>query len=96
MTLWAMRAGPGGRGGVLPVAGSHDGTAGGVSGADYGLIALIAIGDLLANLFFAIASTLGYLSITSVLSSLYRSSRCCSPVWCCTKHCAISSCRGSP
>lgn len=68
MTLWAMRAVV--VVAVVPVALVRR-TTGGVSGADYGLIALVAVGDLLANLFFAIASTRGYLSITSVLSSLY-------------------------
>lgn len=68
MTLWAMRAGVVAF--FIPVALVRR-TAGGVGTADYGLIALIAVGDLGANLFFAIASTLGFLSITSVLSSLY-------------------------
>lgn len=68
MTLWAMRAG------VVAffiLVALLRRTTGGVNAADFGLIALVAAGDLLANLFFAIASTLGYLSVTSVLSSLY-------------------------
>jgi drug/metabolite transporter (DMT)-like permease len=68
MTLWAMRAG------VVSfflVVALVRRTVGTLTGADLGLIAVVAVGDLLANLFFAIASTLGYLSITSVLSSLY-------------------------
>jgi drug/metabolite transporter (DMT)-like permease len=68
MTLWAMRAGVTAL--MLLVAVARR-TTGGVSVADAGLITLVAGGDLLANLFFAIASTMGFLSITSVLSSLY-------------------------
>ena len=68
MTVWAMRAGVVAF--FIPVALVRR-TTGGVGAADYGLIALVALGDLLANLFFAISSTLGYISITSVLSSLY-------------------------
>ena len=68
MTVWAMRAGVVAF--FIPVAIVRR-TTGGVGAADYGLIALVALGDLLANLFFAISSTLGYISITSVLSSLY-------------------------
>lgn len=68
MTLWGMRAGVT----VFFVAVALTRrTTGGVAVADLGLIAVVAAGDLLANLFFGIASTLGYLSITSVLSSLY-------------------------
>jgi drug/metabolite transporter (DMT)-like permease len=68
MTLWAMRAVVTA---VLLVVALVRRTTGRVSAADAGLIAMVAGGDLLANLFFAIASTLGFLSITSVLSSLY-------------------------
>lgn len=68
MTLWAMRAGV--TAFFLVVALARR-TTGGVSAADTGLITLVAAGDLLANLFFALASTMGYLSIASVLSSLY-------------------------
>ncbi len=68
MTLWAMRAGVTA---FFVVVALVRRTTGGLDAPDLGLIALVAIGDLLANLFFAIASTLGYLSITSVLSSLY-------------------------
>jgi drug/metabolite transporter (DMT)-like permease len=46
-------------------------TVGAVSPADVRLIAVVATGDLLANFTFGVASTLGYLSITSVLSSMY-------------------------
>jgi drug/metabolite transporter (DMT)-like permease len=68
MTLWAMRAGVTA---FFVVVALVRRTTGGLDAPDLGLIALVAIGDLLANLFFAIASTLGLLSITSVLSSLY-------------------------
>jgi drug/metabolite transporter (DMT)-like permease len=68
MTLWAMRAGV--TAFLLTVALVRR-TTGGVTAVDVGLIAIVASGDLLANLFFGIASTMGFLSITSVLSSLY-------------------------
>jgi drug/metabolite transporter (DMT)-like permease len=68
MTLWAMRAGMTAFFFLMAIARR---TAAGVSAADAGLIVIVAASDLLANLFFAIASTLGFLSITSVLSSLY-------------------------
>jgi drug/metabolite transporter (DMT)-like permease len=68
MTLWAMRAGVAA---VLVTVALLRRTTGGVTSVDVGLIAIVATGDLLANLFFAVASTMGFLSITSVLSSLY-------------------------
>lgn len=68
MTLWAMRAGVTA---FFVVVALVRRTTGGLNAPDFGWIALVAAGDLLANLFFAIASTKGYLSITSVLSSLY-------------------------
>jgi drug/metabolite transporter (DMT)-like permease len=68
MTLWSMRA-------CVAVffvlVALVRRTTGAVSAADVRLIAVVATGDLLANFCFGIASTLGYLSITSVLSSLY-------------------------
>lgn len=68
LSLWAMRAGVTAFFSVVALARR---TTGGVTSADAGLITVVAGGDLCANLFFAIASTMGYLSITSVLSSLY-------------------------
>lgn len=68
MTLWAMRAGVTA---FFVVVALVRRTTGGVNVGDAWLITVVAAGDLLANLFFAIASTMGYLSITSVLSSLY-------------------------
>ncbi len=68
LTLWAMR---------LTVAASFvcvaliRRTTGGIERGDFGWLLVIAAGDLGANLFFGIASTLGYVSITSVLSSLF-------------------------
>ena len=68
LTLWAMR---------MTVATAFvlvalfRRTTGGVEPSDYGWLIVIAAGDLAANLFFAIASTMGYVSITSVLSSLF-------------------------
>jgi drug/metabolite transporter (DMT)-like permease len=38
---------------------------------DLGLIACVGVGDATANLFFALASTRSYVSVTSVLASLY-------------------------
>lgn len=67
-TLWAMRAT------VVAfflVVALLRRTAGGVTAPDLGLLALIATGDLLANLTFGLASTRGYISVASVLSSLY-------------------------
>ncbi|MEJ7708229.1 MAG: DMT family transporter [Nocardioidaceae bacterium] len=46
-------------------------TTGGIEQRDYSWLLIIAAGDLGANLFFGIASTMGYVSITSVLSSLF-------------------------
>jgi drug/metabolite transporter (DMT)-like permease len=68
MTLWSMRAGVTC---VFAVLGLVRRTTGGINRRDFGLIAMLSTGDLLANLFYGIASTLGYLSVASVLSSLY-------------------------
>ena len=68
MTLWAMRAS------VVSffiLVALVRRTAGGVSIPDLGMLAAISLGDLLANLTFGLASTRGYISIASVLSSLY-------------------------
>ena len=46
-------------------------TSGGVRPRDLGPLALVGIGDVLANLLFAIASTKGLLSIVSALTSFY-------------------------
>ncbi len=68
LTLWAMR---------MTVAAAFicvalfRRTTGGIERRDYSWLVVIAAGDLGANLFFAIASTMGYVSITSVLSSLF-------------------------
>lgn len=68
MTLWAMRAAV-----VVVFVGVAlvRRTTGGVTTADLGLLTLVASADLLANLLFGIATTRGYVSIASVLSSLY-------------------------
>jgi drug/metabolite transporter (DMT)-like permease len=68
MTLWAMRAGVAA---FFVVVALVRRTVGGVSSTDVRFIAVVATGDLLANFTFGVASTLGYLSITSVLSSMY-------------------------
>lgn len=68
LTLWAMRMTVAAA--FLAVAISRR-TTGGIERTDYSWLAVIAAGDLAANLFFAIASTMGYLSIASVLSSLF-------------------------
>lgn len=68
MTLWSMRAGVAA---FFVVVALVRRTVGSVTGADVRLIAVVATGDLLANFCFGVASTLGYLSITSVLSSMY-------------------------
>ncbi|MGI8887544.1 MAG: DMT family transporter [Nocardioidaceae bacterium] len=68
LTLWAMRATA--AAGFVAVAMIRR-TTGGLQRRDYGWIAVIAAGDLGANLCFGIASTLGFISITSVLSSLF-------------------------
>ncbi len=68
MTLWAMRAG------VTVVAlgfAAVRRSLGHVSGRDIRLIWLVALGDVSANLFFGIAASRGYLSIASVLASVY-------------------------
>jgi drug/metabolite transporter (DMT)-like permease len=68
LTLWAMRV-------TVTVAfllaALSRGTTGGLSGRDYGWVVAISAGDLGANLAFAVASTQGLVSITSVLSSLF-------------------------
>lgn len=68
LTLWAMR------GSVtlaFVVVALARRTTGGLVGTDFVWVLLIAAGDLSANLTFAIASTKGFVSITSVLSSLF-------------------------
>lgn len=73
LTLWAMRATV--VAGFLTVAlvrrttGRRSAEA--LPRRDYGVVALVAAGDLGANLLFGIASTRGFVSITSVLSSLF-------------------------
>src|SRR5215218_2158119 len=71
MTLWGMRltsvTG-------FAVAGAVALARGGratVGRRDVALIACVGVGDATANLFFALASTRGYISVTSVLASLY-------------------------
>lgn len=68
LTLWTMRA-------LVALAfvsvALARRTTWGVQGVDYAWIAGISTGDLGANLTFGIASTLGFVSITSVLSSLF-------------------------
>jgi drug/metabolite transporter (DMT)-like permease len=68
LTLWAMRAGVTAFFVCVAVVRRSLGS---MQVSDLRLLAFVALGDLLANLFFGIASTRGYLSITSVLSSLY-------------------------
>lgn len=68
LTLWAMRATVAG---AFVIVALFRRTTGGVNGIDYAYIAAIAAGDLGANLTFGIASTKGYVSITSVLASLF-------------------------
>ncbi len=68
LTLWAMRASV--AVGFVAVALSRR-TTGGVQARDYAWVAVVAAGDLGANLGFAVASTRGFVSITSVLSSLF-------------------------
>ncbi len=46
-------------------------TAGGVAARDLPLLAVIGLGDLGANALFAVASSSGYVSVASVLGSLY-------------------------
>lgn len=68
LTLWTMRASVATAFVALAVAKR---TTGGLRGRDIGLVVLVAAGDLGANLAFAVASTKGFVSITSVLSSLF-------------------------
>lgn len=68
LTLWAMRATV--TGAFVIVALVRRST-GGLQARDYLWVLGISAGDLGANLFFGIASTKGYVSITSVLSSLF-------------------------
>jgi len=68
LTLWTMRASVAAAFVVLALAKR---TTGGLRGRDIGLVVLVAAGDLGANLAFAVASTKGFVSITSVLSSLF-------------------------
>ncbi len=68
LTLWSMRASVAV---AFMVAALVRRTTGGLEPRDYGWVVLVAVGDLGANLLFGIASTKGYVSITSVLSSLF-------------------------
>lgn len=68
LTLWAMRATVAG---AFVVVALIKRTTGGVKGIDYAYVAAIAAGDLGANFTFGVASTMGYVSITSVLASLF-------------------------
>lgn len=68
MTVWAMRAGV--TVGALAIAAVRRST-GRVGRRDLGVILLVAFGDVSANLLFGFATERGYLSIASVLSSLY-------------------------
>jgi drug/metabolite transporter (DMT)-like permease len=68
LTLWTMRALVAGVFIAVTIARR---TTWGFRGTDYVWIAGISAGDLGANLTFGVASTLGFVSITSVLSSLF-------------------------
>jgi len=68
LTLWTMRATVTT---AFVVAVLVRRTLGGLQPADYVWVLAIAAGDLGANLLFGIASTKGFVSITSVLSSLF-------------------------
>ncbi|MGI8702461.1 MAG: EamA family transporter [Nocardioidaceae bacterium] len=68
LTLWSMRATVTA---AFVVAALVRRTTGGLRGRDYLWVLAISAGDFGANLFFGIASTKGFVSITSVLSSLY-------------------------
>lgn len=68
LTLWTMRATVTT---AFVVAVLVRRTLGGLQPADYFWVLAIAAGDLGANLLFGIASTKGFVSITSVLSSLF-------------------------
>jgi drug/metabolite transporter (DMT)-like permease len=68
LTLWAMRVTVTA---AFLVAALARGTTGGLRGRDYTWVVAISAGDLGANLAFAVASTQGFVSITSVLSSLF-------------------------
>ena len=68
LTLWAMRVTVTA---AFVLAALALRTTGGLVGRDYLWVLFIGVGDVSANLSFAIASTKGYVSITSVLSSLF-------------------------
>ncbi len=68
LTLWSMRATV--TAGFV-IAALVRRTTGGMRGRDYLWVLAISSGDFGANLFFGIASTKGFVSITSVLSSLF-------------------------
>jgi drug/metabolite transporter (DMT)-like permease len=68
LTLWAMRVTVAG---AFAIAALALRTTGGLEARDYLWVFGIAAGDMGANLLFTIASTKGYVSITSVLSSLF-------------------------
>jgi drug/metabolite transporter (DMT)-like permease len=68
LTLWAMRATVCG---AFVVAALVRRTTGGLDAKDYLWVLGVSAGDLGANLCFGVASTKGYVSITSVLSALF-------------------------
>ncbi len=68
LTLWAMRAA---LTTAFVVAALVRRTTGSLAIRDVGWVVTVAAGDLGANLAFGIASTMGYVSITSVLASLF-------------------------
>nr|MBA3233792.1 EamA family transporter [Propionibacteriales bacterium] len=68
LTLWTMRASVAT---VFIALAIVKRTTGGLTGRDLGLVVIVAAGDLGANLAFGVASTKGFVSITSVLSSLF-------------------------
>lgn len=68
MTMWGMRL-TSVTGFAVAAVATRD--LGGLRTGDAGPLLLVGTGDVLANLLFGISSTLGYVSITSVLASLY-------------------------
>lgn len=68
MTMWAQRAASVL---VLTALAFATGHARRVGVRDAGLLAIVGLADVGANISFAVASTLGFVSVTSVLGSLY-------------------------
>jgi drug/metabolite transporter (DMT)-like permease len=68
MTMWGMRL-TGATG--FAAAALVTRNLGGLQRRDVGPLILVGIGDVSANLLFGLASQLGYVSVTSVLASLY-------------------------